>query len=112
MDFEDTQGEAAFRRAVRSWLHDHAEPCHGGHPTMPDHDARLARARRFQAEKAKQGYAAITWPKVIGGYGGSEIEHLIYLEEEAQFDVDSHHYFAIGIHLCIGTIMKCGTDEQ
>ena len=113
MDFDDTPEEAQFRKEVRSWLEQHAERRSTVEPGAAMAPAeRLARAKRLQSRKAERGYAAITWPRDVGGLGGSEIQHLLYLEEEALFDTDSHHFFAIGIHLCNGTILKCGTDAQ
>jgi alkylation response protein AidB-like acyl-CoA dehydrogenase len=115
MDFEDSPDEAKFRAEVNAWLTEHVEPRRGGPGPNLSPAARLERARRFQRAKAAQGYAAITWPKEVGGLGGDEIQNLIYLQEQAKFDVDSLQgadFFAIGIHLCGGTLLKCGTEAQ
>jgi alkylation response protein AidB-like acyl-CoA dehydrogenase len=113
MDFDDTPEEAEFRAEVRAWLAQNVEPrCNG---SMLDLDARFARARRFLAAKAAKGYAAITWPKEFGGLGGTDIQDIIFLQEQAKVDIPTMHgsdFFSVGIHLCGTTILKCGTDEQ
>ena len=113
MDFDDTPEEAEFRAEVRAWLTQNVEPRPNG--SVLDLDARFVRARRFLAAKAAKGYAAITWPKEFGGLGGTEIQHIIFLQEQAKVDVPTMHgsdFFSVGINLCGGTILKCGTDEQ
>ena len=115
MDFDDSPEEAEFRAVVRAWLQQHAEPRTSGRAAKLDPHARLSRAKRFLAAKGAQGYSAITWPKELGGLGGTEIQNLIFLQEQAQFDVETLHgsdFFAVGLELCGGTLMRCGTEEQ
>jgi alkylation response protein AidB-like acyl-CoA dehydrogenase len=111
MDFDDTPEEAQFRTEVRAWLEKHVEP----RPSHQTPDERIARAKRLLAAKAAAGYAAITWPKELGGLGGTEIQSLIFSQEEARFDVETlqgSDFFAVGLQLCAGTILKCATPEQ
>ena len=113
MDFDDTPEEASFRAEVRAWLGQNVEPSQQG-AVLPL-QARFERARRFLAAKGARGYAAITWPKEFGGLGGTEIQQVIFLQEQAKSDVQTMHgadFFAVGIDLCGGTILKRGTDEQ
>jgi alkylation response protein AidB-like acyl-CoA dehydrogenase len=115
LDFDDSPEEAEFRAEVRTWLQRHAEPRKSGEVAHLDPQARLQRARRFLAAKGAQGYSAIVWPKELGGLGGTEIQNVIFLQEQAQFDIETLHgsdFFAVGLELCGGTIMKCGTEEQ
>jgi alkylation response protein AidB-like acyl-CoA dehydrogenase len=113
MDFDDTPEEAEFRAEVRAWLAQNVEPRPNG--SVLDLDARFARARRFLAAKGARGYAAITWPKEFGGLGGTDIQQIIFLQEQAKVDIPTMHgsdFFSVGINLCGTTILKCGTDEQ
>ena len=115
MDFDDTPEEAQFRADVRSWLEKHIEERPGDPVRQADQAATLARARRFLAAKTAEGYSAITYPKEYGGYGGTEIEKLIFQQEQGRYDIDTLHgsdFFAVGIDLCGGTILRCGTEEQ
>jgi alkylation response protein AidB-like acyl-CoA dehydrogenase len=61
MDFDDTLEEAAFRAEVRAWL------------------------------TVAKGHAAITWPKAFGGSGGSEIQRILFQQEQSTFDVSTMH---------------------
>ena len=113
MDFDDTSEEAEFRAEVRAWLADNVEPRPIG--SVPDLHARFARARRFLAAKGARGYAAITWPREFGGLGGTDIQQIIFLQEQAKVDIPTMHgsdFFSVGINLCGTTILKCGTEEQ
>jgi len=113
MDFDDTPEEAEFRAEARAWLAQNVEP--RSNDCVLDLDARFVRARRFLAAKAARGYAAITWPKEFGGLGGTEIQDIIFLQEQAKVDIPTMHgsdFFSVGINLCGTTILKCGTDEQ
>ena len=115
MDFDDTADEARFRTEVRSWLAKHVEERPSDPALQVDQEAAVARARRFLAAKTAEGYSAITYPKEYGGYGGSEIEKLIFQQEQDRYDIDTLHgsdFFAVGIDLCGGTILRCGSDEQ
>ena len=115
MDFDDTPEEAQFRAEVRSWLAKHVEERPSDPELQADQEAAVARARRFLAAKTAEGYSAITYPKEYGGYGGTEIQKVIFQQEQDRYDIDTLHgsdFFAVGIDLCGGTILRCGTDEQ
>jgi len=118
MDFNDTPAEAAFRADVRRFLDANArrksatETAHRGR-YIPDANmaASLARAKAWQAKKADAGFAAITWPKQVGGRGGSPIEQVIYNQEEANYAVP-RGVFEIGLGMCIPTMMTYGSPAQ
>jgi alkylation response protein AidB-like acyl-CoA dehydrogenase len=118
MDFNDTPAEAAFRADVRRFLDANArrksatESAHRGR-YIPDANMAesLARAKEWQAKKADAGFAAITWPKQVGGRGGSPIEQVIYNQEEVNYAVP-RGVFEIGLGMCIPTMMTYGTPAQ
>ena len=89
MDFEDSQDEAKFRAEVRSWLDQNAKGSTADGDEMADRSDKdfLARARAWQAKKAKAGYARITWPKEVGGFGGTPIQQVIFSQEESKSNV-------------------------
>lgn len=114
MHFEDTPDEAKFRREVREWLASNAEPKRHPRDFVGDGlppDDRLLAARVWQAKKAQAGYAAITWPRELGGLGGSVIQQLIFRQEESKWRT-SFGYFEIGLGMCIPTVMQFGTDAH
>ena len=115
MDFEDTPEEAAFRAEARAFLEANAERrkpgAVEGYRRGQDVPGAMERAKTFQRKKADAGFVGIHWPKEWGGRGGTQIENVIYNQEEAQFDVLTG-IFGIGINLAMPTICVCGTPEQ
>ena len=115
MDFEDTPEEAAFRAEARAFLEANAERrkpgAVEGYRRGQDAPGAMERAKSFQRKKADAGFVGIHWPKEWGGRGGTQIQNVIYNQEEAQFDVLSG-IFGIGIQLAMPTICVCGTPEQ
>ena len=116
MDFEDTAEEAKFRTEVRAWLDANAKlrARSEGKDEMEveeDRDSMRA-AKSWQAKKAAKGYARIPWPKEVGGLGGSPIQQVIFNQEEAKYDVAAGGAFAIGLGMCIPTLMAYGSKES
>ena len=117
MDFNDTPEEAAFRARVRAWLEANADRrIEGEAPasilSMEGADQEMiARSKAWQAKKAAEGYAAISWPKEYGGMGGTTMQNVIYAQEEAHFDVSSN-LFILGLGLAMPTLMVMGTPAQ
>jgi acyl-CoA dehydrogenase len=115
MDFEDTKEEAAFRAEVRKWLEANAKNAGGGGDDALAERADkefLKRAKAWQAKKAEAGYARITWPKEVGGYGGTPIQQVIFSQEEGRFDASNlGSPFAIGLGMCIPTLMAYGAKD-
>jgi alkylation response protein AidB-like acyl-CoA dehydrogenase len=117
MDFEDNAQEAAFRAEVRAWLDQNAKPRarrEGGDPLDERYDASaMRRAREWQKIKAEKGYARVTWPSGMGGIGGTPMQSIIFGQEESKYDVPAGSPFAIGLGMCIPTVMTyCGDDVK
>ncbi len=88
MDFNDTKDEAAFRAEARGFLKQHLK-LKGEEAAAAkrlSHTEFLAVAKDWQAKKAANGYAQITWPKEIGGRGGTPMQQVIWNQEESKFD--------------------------
>ena len=114
MDFEDTQDEARFRTDVRRWLDENAKGSKADGDEMAERSDTdfLARARAWQAKKAKAGYARITWPKEVGGFGGTPIHQVIFNQEEGKSNVAGLGApFSIGLGMCIPTLMAYGSKD-
>jgi alkylation response protein AidB-like acyl-CoA dehydrogenase len=114
MDFTDSPEEAAYRAKARAWLEQNAPQFASTSPSGPLEDdesaADMKRAKAWQAKKAEAGYAQITWPKEWGGGGGTAIDAVIFGQEEAKFGVASG-YFAIGLGMCVPTVMAFSNDD-
>ena len=113
MDFNDTPEEAAFRAEAQAFLKANAKAKGDG----PDLRKRLSgadflkAARDWQAKKADAGYAQITWPKEIGGRGGTPIQQVIWNQEEGKYDVPTGP-FTIGLGMCVPTVIAFGSDAH
>lgn len=108
MDFSDTPEEAAYRVRAVAFLDAHAAVLPQAIGTEAE---RLAAARRWQAIKAENGYACITWPREWGGAGGTAMEQVIFRQEEGKRGVPPA-FFGIGLGLCVPTIIKYASPEQ
>ncbi len=117
MDFEDSPEEAAFRAEVRAWLDANAAPRverEAGNPLDERLDSgQMAKAKAWQKKRADRGYARITWPLGMGGIAGTPMQSIIYGQEETKYDVPSGAAFAIGLGMCIPTVMAyCGEETR
>ena len=112
MDFNDTKDEAAFRAEAHAFLAQHLDP-KGEKPLRQRIDGHeyLRRAKDWQAVKAKAGYAQITWPKEIGGRGGTSMQQVIWNQEEGKFDAPTGP-FTIGLGMCVPTVIAFGSDAH
>lgn len=112
MDFNDTPQEAEFRAEARSFLEKHLEPKTGTAMRRRVSGSEfMKQAKSWQATKADSGYAQITWPKEIGGRGGTPMQQVIWNQEEAKFDAPVGP-FAIGLGMCLPTVIAFGSDEH
>lgn len=114
MDFDDSPEDAAFRAEAAAWLQAHAEPKRHARDFIGDGlppAERLAAARAWQAKKAAAGYAAITWPREVGGRGGTVMQQLIFRQEESHWR-STFGFFEIGLGMCLPTLMAYGSDAH
>jgi alkylation response protein AidB-like acyl-CoA dehydrogenase len=111
MDFNDTPQEAEYRAKVRAWLEENAPKGVKGASLGDEDDSQLEACKAWQAKKAAAGYAQIRWPKEWGGGGGSTIESVIFGQEESRLGVNLGGPFAIGLGMCIPTVMATADDE-
>ena len=110
MDFNDTAEEAAFRAEAHAFLSKHlAVKSSKQGPAGTGGDLKQAKA--WQKAKAAGGYAQITWPKEMGGYGGTAMQQVIWNQEEAKFDSPGGP-FVIGLGMCIPTVIAFGSDAH
>ena len=108
MDFNDSPDEAAYRAQVKAWLEANAPKRQAGGD--PEGDAGgMAASKAWQAKKAAEGYAQITWPKEWGGMGGTPIQQVIFNQEEARYPVPGNP-FQIGLGMCVPTVMTFADD--
>ncbi|WEK02245.1 MAG: acyl-CoA dehydrogenase family protein [Candidatus Sphingomonas phytovorans] len=106
MDFTDTPDEAQYRSRARAWLAASAPRFELG-GFGPDSEEAFERGAGWQAHKAAAGYACITWSKEWGGPGGTPLEHVIFSQEEAAYDLPRNP-FIVGLGMCVPTVIAYG----
>src|SRR5215831_1036250 len=78
MNFDDTPEEEAWRERVRTFIAEHrAELATAGSGDGRGRDRDLERARRTQATLYDGGFVGVTWPKDVGGQGGTLMQQAI-----------------------------------
>jgi alkylation response protein AidB-like acyl-CoA dehydrogenase len=111
MDFNDTPEEAGYRKQVRAWLDENAPKAVARPADLLEDSNDMQASRDWQRKKAQAGYACITWPKEWGGGGGASWQSVIFGQEEAQFPTPGNP-FAIGLGMCVPTIMTAGNEAD
>ncbi len=111
MDFNDTPEEAEFRAEAQAFLSQNLNAKTPGALRSGGREDFLARAKAWQKIKAEGGFAQITWPKEMGGRGGTVMQQVIWGQEEAKFDAPTGP-FAIGLGMCVPTVIAFGSDEH
>ncbi len=113
MDFNDSPEEAAFRTKAQAFLKKTVKPKSneeaGVARTLTDADY-LKSAKAYQKAKNEAGFTGITWAKEQGGQGLAPIFSVIFGQEEAKFDAPAGP-FAIGLGMCIPTVIAFTTEE-
>ena len=110
MDFNDTPDEATFRAEVKQWLTENA-PQFVITPDIKEAEF-VARAKSWQAHKAKARFAGIRLPKEVGGRNGTEMESIIFEGEEAKYELPLGPVVGIGQSMAVPVIRRHGTEEQ
>jgi alkylation response protein AidB-like acyl-CoA dehydrogenase len=114
MDFHDTAEEAAFRAKAQAFLKKTVQAKSDDKSSfqrLRDENEYLKTAKAYQKAKAEAGFAGITWAKEQGGQGLPPIFSVIFGQEEAKFDAPAGP-FAIGLGMCIPTMIAFATEEQ
>ena len=105
MNFDDAPEDAAWRTECAVWIADHL-PGLGEAGGDPIDWARLWQARKFDA-----GLAKVAWTPQQGGRNGSDIQQIIFDQEQAKHRTPPG-VLQIGLDLIAPTLRAHGTDEQ
>ncbi len=105
MNFDDAPDESAWRSECAAWIKEHLGELEadGGSP--------IERAKRWQAMKFDAGLAKIAWAPEEGGRNGTDIQQIIFDQEQAAHRTPPN-ILQIGLDLIAPTIRAHGTDEQ
>jgi alkylation response protein AidB-like acyl-CoA dehydrogenase len=110
-DIADSQRFQSYREAAAAWLAQHAPHYAGAARSGLSFTQDVALARAWQACKAEHGYAALTLPVQYGGAGRSELEKIIFCEEEMRYDLPLS-YFSISLNNPLPIMLRYAAEED
>jgi len=99
-----------YRQRAAAWLAAHAPSFSGQARHGLSFEQDVALARQWQALKAQHGYAGINLPAVYGGAGGTELEKVVFCEEEMRYDLPLV-YFGISLGNPVPIMLKFASEE-
>jgi alkylation response protein AidB-like acyl-CoA dehydrogenase len=108
MDFSLSPEEARFRDEVRGWLRDHLDDV--VREAAAGHE-EIERRREWQRRVHEAGFAGVSWPRELGGQGGTLMQEVIVNQEMAAARAPDM-LNVIGLYMAGPTILAHGTPEQ
>ncbi len=108
MDFSLSPEEARFRDEVRGWLGDNLDDRTREAAAGYD-DIELR--REWQRRVHEAGFAGVSWPRELGGQGGTLMQEVIVNQEMAAARAPDM-LNVIGLYMAGPTILAHGTPEQ
>ena len=114
MDFSFTPEEEAFRAEVRAFIRDHLPKRLGA---TDSHDvegglANLPALFKWNQDLYERRWVGFSWPKEVGGGGGSLVEQMILKEEMARNKAPLLGISYMGLAWVGPALIKYGTEEQ
>ena len=103
MDFQLSPEEEAFRDEVRAFLDEHLPPPGERAPDFK---------QQWDAKVRAKGWVGFSWPKEVGGGGGSLMEQVILKDEMAQRRAPSLGSCFMGLAWVGPSLIEYGTPEQ
>jgi hypothetical protein len=100
-----------YRENARSFLRHHAPSYSGEARAGLSLEADLALGRAWQKLKSEHQFAAITLPRLLCGGGGTQLEKVVFNQEEAEYDLPVQ-YFGISLGQPIPIMAIYATDQQ
>ena len=107
MDFSLSSEETRFRDEVRGWLRDNLDDDIREHATRND----IERSRAWQRRVYEAGFAGVSWPRELGGQGGTLMQEVIVNQEMAAARAPDL-VNVIGLYMAGPTILAHGTGAQ
>lgn len=101
----------AYRARAAAWLAEHAPRFSGEARRGIGFERDLELGRAWQALKYEAGYAGITLLKEYGGAGASELEKIVFGEEEMRYDLPTH-YFGVSLGNPVPIMLRHAREED
>jgi alkylation response protein AidB-like acyl-CoA dehydrogenase len=106
VDLTLNEEQAAFRKAVRSWVDDVVVP----------RALQNDREERFPQEALEglraNGFLGLSIPEQYGGGGADPLSYLLMIEELGRGDANVRSIVSVHLGLVAGVLERMGTDEQ
>jgi alkylation response protein AidB-like acyl-CoA dehydrogenase len=108
MDLNLTDAQQTFREEVRAWLEANVPR----EPLKPSStEEGFAQHKAWEKTLYEGGYAAIHWPRAVGGRDADLVDTAIFQEEYARAGAPQR-INVLGLGLAGPTLIAYGTDEQ
>ncbi|MET0379946.1 MAG: acyl-CoA dehydrogenase [Spongiibacteraceae bacterium] len=108
---QESNEVAAYRKQVQKFLAPYIAQYGRDALKGLSMDDACALGRQWQAIKADNGYACINLPKEFGGGGGTEIQKILFTDEESKHGFPST-FFGVSLGMPIPMMLLYATDEQ
>ncbi|MBI1814756.1 MAG: acyl-CoA dehydrogenase family protein [Deltaproteobacteria bacterium] len=114
MDFSFAEKDLAFAAEARAWLEANVPPAwRRDHAwTRAEDPMWLTIAREWQRKLFDGGWAAISWPRDLGGRGATVIERWLFEEELDRIGAPRPIASSGAVDLIGSALLKHGTDAQ
>lgn len=94
-----------YRLKARSWLAENAPEFCGENRGPIGSEKDLALGRAWQARKAANGFACVNLPREFGGGGRTELEKIIFGEEELRYNLPNL-YFEVSLGMPVPMMIR------
>ncbi|MES2258537.1 MAG: acyl-CoA dehydrogenase family protein [Pseudomonadota bacterium] len=101
----------AYRDQASAWLAEHAPRFSGAARKGLNFEQDLALGRAWQALKARHGYAGITLPVEYGGAGRTELEKIVFCEDEMRYDLPLG-YFSVSLSNPLPIVLRYAPESE
>jgi alkylation response protein AidB-like acyl-CoA dehydrogenase len=105
------EGLDGYRQRVAQFLTEHAARFSGAARRGLSLEQDVALGRAWQRLKSERGFAAITLPTEYGGAGGTQLQKIIFAEEESKYDLPTH-YFGVSLSNPVPIVAVYASEEQ
>lgn len=109
-DSKNPDSADAYLARARAWLAENAPAFCGAARAGLSVEEDLALGRAWQRLKSENGYAAITLPGKYGGGGGTELQQIIFSNEELKYDLPTT-YFGVSLGMPVPMLLRYAPED-
>lgn len=102
---------ADYATRARTWLSQYVGSFSGDARAHLSPEEDLALGRQWQRIKSEAGFACITLPRAVGGGGGSEVQKILFGQEELKHGFPTE-FFGVSLGMPVPMLLRHGTEEE